>query len=315
MKEFIGYKKGVNLGGWLSQCSHTAEHYDSFIGKADIDKIASWGADHVRVPIDYNLVEASDGSVSEKGFGYIDKAVEWCGEAGLNLVLDLHKTAGFSFDKGERECGFFESEELRERFFRLWERFAERYGKYSGRVAFELLNEVTEQSYSDVWNETIYACIKRIRAIAPNTAIITGGYWQNSPDALPDIAKPYDDKVVLSFHCYDPFEFTHQGACWVEEMDPEFRAGFDGEKTTVEFFEGRFSNALKTAEKYGAALYCGEYGVIDKADPRDVLKWYKTINSAFEKHGISRCAWNYKHKDFGLSDEWLEAAAEVVKYL
>ncbi|MDE6762952.1 MAG: glycoside hydrolase family 5 protein [Oscillospiraceae bacterium] len=316
MKTFTGYEKGVNLGGWLSQCCHEYEHYDSFIGKSDIEKIASWGLDHVRLPIDYNLVEDSDGNTVEKGFGYIDSAIKWCGEAGLNLVLDLHKTAGYSFDKGEQECGFFESKELRERFYRLWEKLAERYGKYSDRVAFELLNEVTDKSYSDVWNEAIYVCIERIRAVAPDTTIIVGGYWNNSPDALPDLVKPYDDNVILSFHCYDPMDFTHQGAEWVDGMDVSFRKSFDENEITSDYFAGRFSSAIETAEKYGAALYCGEYGVIEKAEPQDVLKWYKAINGAFKRFGISHCAWNYKQKDFGLSDKWIESAiGELVNYL
>lgn len=316
MKNFIGYKKGVNLGGWLSQCCHENEHYDSFIGKEDIEKIASWGLDHVRMPIDYNLVEDNDGNPIERGYGYIDSAIEWCGEAGLNLVLDLHKTAGYSFDAGEKESGFFENETLQERFYTLWERLAERYGKYSDRVAFELLNEVTDKSYSDKWNEVICKCVPKIRAYAPDTIIIMGGYWNNSPDALPDIVKPYDDKVVLSFHCYDPLDFTHQGAYWIDGMDLNFRMDFDGEKINADYFAGRFSAAIKTAEKYDAALYCGEYGVIDRANPQDVLSWYKAINAAFEKFGISHCAWNFKQKDFGLSDEWIEPViSELVKYL
>lgn len=305
MKTFEGYKKGVDLGGWLSQCCHEKAHYDSFITEADIKKIASWGLDHVRLPIDYNLVEDADGNVLESGYAYIDNAIKWCGDAGLNLVLDLHKTAGYSFDKGEQEAGFFESTELQERFYRLWERLAERYGSTENLV-FELLNEVTDKSYSDPWNKIIYECIRRIRAIAPDKTIIVGGYWNNSPDALPDLVKPYDENVVLSFHCYDPLNFTHQGAHWVEGMDTEYREKFDGEKITPEYFAERFSAALKTAEKYGAALYCGEYGVIDRASPEDALKWYKAIHQAFERYGISRCAWNYKEKDFGLSDTRME---------
>lgn len=316
MKTFIGYKKGVDLGGWLSQCSHEKAHYDSFIGKADIEKIASWGLDHVRLPIDYDLIEDNEGNVIESGYGYIDKAIEWCGEAGLNIVLDLHKTAGFSFDKGEQEDGFFGSKSLQERFYKLWERLAERYGKYSERVVFELLNEVTDKSYIDVWNGIIAECVKKIRAIAPNTAILIGSYWNNSPDALPDLIKPDDDNIVLSFHCYDPLEFTHQGATWVDGMDPEVRIAFDGGKINPEYFAERFSAALKTAEKYNAALYCGEYGVIDKVSPQDALEWYKAINGAFERFGLSRCAWNYRQKDFGLSDEWIKPVIdELVKYL
>lgn len=316
MKEWKNYQKGVNLGGWLSQCCHTKEHYDSFIHKEDIEKIASWGVDHVRLPIDYNLIEDADGKELEQGYGYIDNALNWCGETGLNLVLDLHKTAGFSFDKGECENGFFESHELQERFYLLWERLAQRYASYGDRIAFELLNEVTEQHYSSSWNDIIPHCIKRIRAYAPDTIIVVGGYGNNSPDALPDLVAPYDDKVVLSFHCYDPLDFTHQGACWVEGMDTSFRMRFPENEVTPSYFAERFSKALDTAQKYDAALYCGEYGVIDNAEPQDRLKWYKVINSAFQQFGISHCTWNYKQMNFGISDDCMRSVIdELISYL
>lgn len=204
MVNFTGYKKGVNLGGWLSQCCHTKEHYDSFITEEDIKKISGWMVDHVRLPIDYNLLEDENGFFLEEGFAYIDNAVSWCKNAGLNIIIDLHKTAGYSFDKGEGESGFFESLSLQERFMKLWERIAERYAVSDGTIAFELLNEVTEQSYGPTWNKLIKSCIERIRPIAPDSFILVGSYWQNSPDAIPDLEAPYDDKVVYNFHCYDP---------------------------------------------------------------------------------------------------------------
>ena len=37
-------------------------------------------------------------------FKTIKRIIDWCGEYGLNMVLDLHKTYGFSFDDGEEEC-------------------------------------------------------------------------------------------------------------------------------------------------------------------------------------------------------------------
>ena len=114
MKTFEGYTHGVNLGGWLSQCDHTKERYDTFITEADFETIREWGLDHVRVPVDYDLVEDADGNYKEEGFGYIRKAIEWSRKNGLNMILDLHKTYGYSFDKGEGESGFFESEDVSE---------------------------------------------------------------------------------------------------------------------------------------------------------------------------------------------------------
>ncbi len=34
-------ERGINLGGYLSQCVHNTEHYDAFIQEEDIRKIAS----------------------------------------------------------------------------------------------------------------------------------------------------------------------------------------------------------------------------------------------------------------------------------
>ena len=70
-----------------------------------------------------------------------------------------------------------------------------------------------------------------------------------------------------------------------------------------EFFEAAFSEAIQVADERNTAIYCGEYGVIDKADLSSTLNWYSDINCIFEKYGISRAAWTYKGKDFGITDE------------
>ena len=105
---------------------------------------------------------------------------EFCKKYNLKTVLDLHKTCGYSFDSyGESESGFFDSEQLQERFYCLWEEFAKRYGIYSDRLIFELLNEVTDKSYIDAWNRISCECIKHIRKYAPDTLILVGSYDNN----------------------------------------------------------------------------------------------------------------------------------------
>ncbi len=312
-----GFYKGVNFGGWLSQCDYSEERLNNFITERDFAQAAEWGIDHVRIPVDYNVFENDDGTYKESGFERLDRAFEYCEKYGLNAVLDLHKTAGFSFDYyGENEAGFFENERLQERFYRLWEEFAKRYGGLHKRVAFELLNEVTDKDYIDVWNKVSYECIKRIRAHAPETLILVGSYWNNSASAVPDLEKPYDDKVIYNFHCYEPLKFTHQGAYWTDAIIKSDRFTFDESNITPEFFEELFAPAIEAAKQNSTTLYCGEYGVIENASPEDVLKWFRCINGVFEKHGISRCAWSYKEMNFGLADNRLDGIrSELVKYL
>ena len=52
-----GFYRGVDLGGWLSQCDYSEERLDHFIEKKDFETISSWGLDHVRIPVDYNVLE------------------------------------------------------------------------------------------------------------------------------------------------------------------------------------------------------------------------------------------------------------------
>ena len=64
MLKEMGFYKGINLGGWLSQCSYEEKHMDTFISDEDYAVIAGWGADHIRIPFDYNILENEDGEFS-----------------------------------------------------------------------------------------------------------------------------------------------------------------------------------------------------------------------------------------------------------
>ena len=296
MKDF-GFYRGVNLGGWFSQCDYSRERLDHFVEEKDIEVIAGWGLDHVRIPMDYNVLEKEDGTLNPEGFDRIARAVGWCEKRGLKVVLDLHKTAGYSFDADENEGGFFHSEAYQDRFYRLWEGLAERFNK-PDRIAAE--------------------SIRRIRKIAPDSLILVGSYWNNSPDAVKDLDAPADDRVIYNFHCYDPLDFTHQGATWIP--DPAFdinrRVAFEQMDITPEYFEQQFASAISTAAERGTTLYCGEYGVIEEATPEDTVKWFRTINEVFEKHQIARSAWSYREMNFGLSDARLDGVRdELIKYL
>ncbi len=317
MLKEMGFYRGVNLGGWMSQCDYSQERLNGFIREEDFERIASWGLDHVRLPVDYNVLENEDGSAYlEDGFARVNRAYEWCRKNGLNLVIDLHKTAGFSFDAGEQETGFFSSEACQERFCRLWEQIASRCGQDPRHVAFELLNEVTDPDFMDTWNRVANTCIKRIRAYAPEHLILVGGYHNNSAHAVPALDPPADDRVIYNFHCYEPLRFTHQGAPWVSHVDVSAPLSFEQAALGTDYFDQLFAPAIEAARRNGTELYCGEYGVIDRADPEDTVRWYRLIHDTFERYGISRCAWSYRQMDFGLSDARLDGVrAELLPLL
>jgi len=333
---FVGFQKGVNLGGWISQfAEYDTKHFEEFITKKDIEYIASLGFDHVRVPVDYNVLEDEDANIIESGFEYLSNCQKWCAEFKLNMIIDLHECFGYSFDPLKKDMDrkkFFYDDALQARFMKLWKEIATRFKDYPDQVAFEPLNEVVLQEVADAWNEVLAKYIKMMREIVPNSYIIVGGVCYNNVLSVPLLNIPLDDKIVYNFHCYEPMIFSHQGAYWVNDMPLDFRIGYpktleeyrtksielskdlagavfkEGiSEIGTEFFEDIFAVAIEKANADNVPLYCGEYGVIELAPNEDKLRWLKDIHTVFRRHSIGSALWNYKEKDFGLVDEKFES--------
>ncbi len=344
MIKLEGYQKGINLGGWLSQGSLERSHIENFITEDDIKRIKEIGCDHLRLPVDFeNIYDEKAQKPVEIGYEFIDKCIEMCKKCELNVVLDLHKAPGYTFDDQEYSANFFKDTKLQNVFLDIWDNLSKRYAKYSDMMMFEMLNEVTSFDVIDEWNDLALRCIKVIRKNAPKVKILYGGVGYSSVTAVKYIPAPYDENIVFNVHCYEPMVFSHQGAYWMEKMDlclgmpypvdekkyhyayenvPSIKYSLLGDADNAlkllkkDFFINLFKEAVECAEKYNVPLYCGEYGVIDQADPASTLNWIKDINNAFRHYGIGRALWSYKKMDFGLIDEHYKPIySEMIKYL
>ena len=320
------------MGGYFSQCEHTYAHYESFIKEEDIRQIHSWGFDHVRIPIDYEVFEDENADEKKEGYRLVTRALDWCKQYGLNAILDLHKAYGYDFnDEGDvQKNNLFHSEELKMRFLRLWSNIANVFSGYDN-IAFELLNEVVEAENADLWNDLIKRTVSEIRRVTKDTPIIYGGIQWNSARTLKLLDIPEDDNIIFTFHFYEPLLFTHQKAPWVKNMDLEreiqypesmeyYRRqseilGYQGEIVIkaqsetmgTEFIREMIQDAVEAAKKAGVGLYCGEFGVIDRAPVDATLRWFKDVSQVFGEYDIGCSIWSYKEMDFGLTGEHYDA--------
>lgn len=337
MVKWIGFQKGINLGGWLAQSSLKKEHLDSFITRDDMQKISSMGFDHVRLPIDYTLIQSESGEIIESGFEYIDRCVSWCDEFNLNLILDLHKIQGYNFLDGETDGGFFHNEKVIVRFLDIWIAFSKKYGSRPERIAFELINAVMNETDQTAWLNIAKSAVSIMRVFAPNTKILIPGGGHSSVNAILRMSVFHDPNIGFSFHCYEPVMFCQQKAYWRKDIPQDLKVNYPISSSAYyellnknpqlmqfnnntcpdllgpDYFKNLFQNAVSFAEKMNTFIYCVEYGVIDRADNTSTIHWFKQIHEAFELYGIGRAMWTYKELDYGLMDQRFEGLREIIQ--
>ena len=319
------YARGVNLGGWISQYEeYDKHHFETFIEERDIAQIASFGCDHVRLPFDYPLflTNTEPYELLEEGFGYVDACIGWCRKHGLNIVLDMHAAPGYSFGDFERST-LFTDETQQQAYMNLWRAFAKRYMGERDNVIFELLNEIVEPD-STRWNKLAKRAMEAIWQADPGRYIILGGNRYNSVDELKNLDIIDNPHLLYTFHFYKPMFITHQLASWTPEMieygrNTEYPGQAVGilefNKTHNNYFEPgdedfidkaaldkRLAPAYAFAQKTGKRLYCGEFGVIEKASLPTRIRYLKDLTDLFRQHGISYAMWSYKEMGFPLVD-------------
>jgi hypothetical protein len=309
----------------------------------DIAQIAGWGFDHVRLPIDYPVLESDDapGVYREDGFAYVDACLEWCQRRGLGLILDLHHAPGYSFantlrPETEPLNVLFHEEAAQQRFSGLWRAIATRYRAAGADVIFELLNEVVLPD-SEPWNRLVARTVAELRPVVPEGRIMVGGNQYGAASELEHLAVLEDANVVYTFHFYEPLLFTHQKASWTRvcrEYDqtldypgtftglgeflaraPEHRAGFGWQAgraldrgLVLEFMRP----ALAFRAQVPAPLYCGEFGVIEHAPVAGRARWIADVIAVLAAHQIGWALWSYKSMSFGVVDRAGQVQDEAV---
>lgn len=335
MSHMQGYMAGVNLGGWISQFhrdENALSHFETFITKEDIDTIAAIGMDHVRLPVDCCTLTAE---YAECGLAYIDRCIAWCRDAGLNVVIDLHDAPGFRFDLEDNTL--LDSAECQDQMAEIWRKLAARYRHEGGNVRYELLNEVKDDT-PDRWNALAARLIREIRAIDPTHYIIVGGINMNNIRHVADIERFRDERIVYTFHMYDPFQFTHQRAdfvpifafmdghipypCRPEEhnavaramtekiaaatgREPDFSRGMIHAPIDKDSMRKMFEPARKFIEETGLPVYCGEYGAHENCGDKSRARYVSDVSDLCLEYDIGRAMWSYKGMGFRMMDERL----------
>lgn len=302
--------RGINLGGWMlqetwmcpvvgSECNldsitllesrgFTDEqirtlfmtYAENFITEYDIEKIASYGMNCIRLPfwyrnfLDENLIFYSENPDENPGFQIVDRLLEWAEKYELYVILDMHGCPGGQ--STDHTTGTLNKNELYtdeanlSAMQALWEAIAERYKDNPTVAAYDIMNEPMNNNtavengwpaQSDIALDYTYMVYERmidaIRAIDQNHMISIEGIW--TPYVLRDPAQYGWTNMLYQLHLYD---------------------------TTLEMLELRVRELSEMRERWGVAVYAGEFNNGD-ALYDDALKLYRD-------NKINCTAWTYK---------------------
>lgn len=201
----------------------------NFIQKSDIDSMAAWGFNALRLPMHYNLFtlpvekEPVQGQQTwlPEGFSLVDSLLSWCKQAKVYLILDLHAAPGGQgndlpiSDRDPALPSLWQSKANQDKTVALWEKLADRYKDEPYIGGYDLLNE-TNWGFEDSTdirgtkekhNQPLWALLKRITAAVrkydrQHMIILEGNGFANNYSGLDTL---WDDNIVLSFHKYGNF--------------------------------------------------------------------------------------------------------------
>jgi endoglucanase len=302
--------RGLGLGGWMVQEGYmlqtqpfaspqymikqkiqdligednTKQFYTAYkangITKRDIDSLAAWGFNSIRLPMHYNLYtpaieEEKNGEITwiEEGFAMTDNLLKWCAENKMYLILDLHAAPGGQgndaaiSDYDISKPSLWQSEANQKKMIALWKKLASRYKNNPWIGAYDIINEPNwnftgtnkngcDENSNAPLRELMIAVTKAIREEDQNHLIfIEGNCWGNNYNGIFPL---WDENMALSFHKYWNYNTTAS----IQKM-------------------------LDYRTQYNVPIWLGESGENSNV-------WFKDVISLVEKNNIGWAFWPMK---------------------
>jgi glucan 1,3-beta-glucosidase len=245
--------RGVNIGSWLilefwmtphvfagtntgDQISFDAtpgaqsklkKHWDTYFTEADVEKLASWGINALRIPIGFWAYDNANTPYLSGADAYLEKAVGWARKHNMKVIVDCHGSPGSQngFDSSGRSgIVDWQNPWNLERSIQVLEKIARKYGskKYADVVyGIELVNEPISWGGNDflitkLWAQAAYF---RVQAAADNdnlAIIMHDGFMR--PENWVDVGLNITRHL---FHQKAPMNFILDTHLYQNQMDDD----------------------------------------------------------------------------------------------
>ncbi|NOZ56979.1 MAG: glycoside hydrolase family 5 protein, partial [Calditrichaeota bacterium] len=318
-----------NLTRWFQKPAASRIQLNQFTPE-DFHHIVELGCDHIRLPINLLAFADDQGNPDTVFVRLLDQVIDWAEEAGLVIIVDNH-----TFDPRVST-----NPAIKNKLVATWRNLAAHLRSRSQNVVFEILNEphgIADPTWASIQQEAIQA-IRSVDTV--HTIVVTPANWAHIENLyrLPSYA---DSNLVYTFHFYDPFLFTHQGASWTnppmtdlagvpfpydQSRMPDLPASLVGtwvqriyneypQHGNADWVRQRLQKAVAFAEMRNVRVWCGEFGAyIPNSTTEDRARWLRVVRTFLEENNVPWTLWEYSG-GFGIfepgSDERFESDLNV----
>ena len=238
---------------------------ENYVAQADIDQIAEWGFNHIRVPFHYKQFYDSTGTETPMGYAIIDELITWCEPYNMYIILDMHCAPGGQnggpISDSDGTARLWLEESNKELTIQIWKEIATYYSNNTLIGGYDLINEPVlpggvsleefKQLYVDITNA--------IREVDTNHLLFIEGNWYGTDFA--GLTPPWDENMSYSFHKY-----------WGQT-----------DLSTIQSY-------INMRNNYGVPLWMGESG-------ENSNHWYYEVFKLLEENNIGWNFWTHKKVD------------------
>ena len=304
--------RGVNITRWFGYVkADDTELFKNYLTDADIANFKKLKVTYVRLCLAPEVIYR-EGTPDVTNLRFIDGALAKLEKAGMAVLWDLHDNGQMKLDAPDHDNSGF---------IKFWQSIASHYkGKSEESVVFELLNEPIFQKNPDVWYKLQAKTVAAIREIDPNRTMLVASTGWNGIDTLLSM-KPLEEKnLIYSFHCYDPFTFTHQGASWagdfqksltdipfpsspeavdaiIKKIPEASRAGvidYGTHRYDATYLRQRLESCVQWGNQNRVPVLLGEFGAYPPVAPAESRgRWFEAMASAIKEFNLPNCLWGY----------------------
>ncbi len=177
-----------------------------YIQRKDLDSLARWGFNSVRLPMHFGLLSSAPGQYVDAGFAIIDSLLSWCEANRLYLILDMHCAPGGqnkdNISDYQGSPSLWESSTYQRWTAEIWKTLASRYATKQWIGGYDLLNETAWSfpSGNGPLRDLLVHITDSIRTVDRNHMIFAEGNWYATD--FSGLTPAWDNNMAWSFHKY-----------------------------------------------------------------------------------------------------------------